>query len=107
VLKTAINCIALRSSIKGKVVHFKFNQAGKPVRARTEMKVAVQGKVYNTVCNNQDLKSKTKPVTCWRKRSELKAKTDEYFTIWKTFTGEVSSTFSTKDNLGAALTLTF
>lgn len=105
-LKVAINSIGVRSSIKGKIVHFKYKN-GKPKRARAEMAVGCQGYVYNTACISLGQKSKSKPETGYKKRSELKAKDWQVGTIWKTLSGEVSGSFATPEGYGAALPLTW
>ena len=105
-LKVAINSIAVRSSIKGKIVHFKLKN-GSWKRARAEMAVGVQGYVYSTACVTKGHKSKSNPQTGYKKRNQLKAKDGEFGTIWKTFSGEVSGSFATPEGYGASLPLTW
>ena len=105
-LKVAINSIGVRSSIKGKIVHFKL-KSGSWKRARADMAVGVQGIVYSTSCVSKGHKSKSNPQTGYKKRRQLKAKDWEFGTIWKTYSGEVSGSFATPEGFGGSLPLTW
>lgn len=92
--KVAINAIGVRTSIKGKIVHYK-KKNGNWKRKKAEMAVGVSGPVYNLSCSSLGNKSKTNPTGAgYKKRKSLKVKEWELGTIWKTYNGEVGTSFT-------------
>jgi hypothetical protein len=105
--KVAINAIAARTSVKGKIVHYK-KQNGNWKRKRAEMAVGVSGPVYSLSCNSIGSKSKTNPNGAgYKKRKSLKVKEWELGTIWKTYNGEVGTSFTASGGYSGTFMLTW
>jgi hypothetical protein len=106
VLKVAIHSIGVRSSIKGKVVHYKLKN-GNWERARARLAVGVSGYVNTTSCSSLGIKSDSNPITGYKKRSQLKARKGAFGTIWKAYNGEITGSFATPEGYGGTLPLTW
>jgi hypothetical protein len=77
-------------------------------RARAEMAVGVSGNIYNTSCSGLGSKSKANPNGAgYKKRRSLKVAEREAGTIWKTYTGEVGTTFAASGGYSGTFLLTW
>jgi len=105
--KVAISSIGVRTSIKGKIVHYK-KKNGNWKRKKAEMAVGVNGPVYNLSCSSLGNKSKTNPNGAgYKKRKSLKVKEWDFGTIWKTYSGEVGTSFAAAGGYGNIFLLTW
>lgn len=105
--KVAINATGVRTSIKGKIVHYK-KKNGNWKRKKAEMAVGVSGPVYNLSCASLGSKSSTNPNGAgYKKRKSLKTKSWEFGTIWKTNTGEVGTSFAAAGGYSGTFMLTW
>lgn len=101
--KVAINAIGVRTSIKGKVIHYKNGK-----KKRYEMAVGVSGPVYNLSCAPIGNKSNTNPNGAgYKKRRKLKTKVFEEGKIWKTYINEVGTSFAASGGYSGTYLLTW
>lgn len=112
-IKVAIHSIAVRSGVHGKVVHYK-KKNGSWKRKRAEMAVSCAGTVYDGNCANSFQFTDREPNSGFRKRKQLatrrhtQAQPPSNSTIWKTYSGEVASSFDTPNtSIAGTLLLTF
>jgi hypothetical protein len=82
-IKVALNSTWIRSSAKGKVVHFKKKNNGWK-RKRAKMAVHVGGTVYNNECSDSRTFSYRDPTSGLKKRKQLKVKYWQPGIIWRT-----------------------
>ena len=110
-LKVAIHSIAVRSGVHGKVVHYK-KKNGSWKRKRAEMAVGCAGTIYDGSCTYLFQFTDRKPFSGYSKRKQLATRrhtaAQPNAIIWKTYSGEVASSFSTPNtSIAGTLPLTF
>jgi hypothetical protein len=105
-LKVAIHTVGVRSSAKGKVVHFKLKN-GNWKRKRAKMAVYNGGNIYSETCTLLFQFSERKPPNGWKKRRQLKLVRRQYGTIWKTKSGELVASFDTPVGHSGGIALTW
>ena len=112
-LKVAIHSIAVRSGVKGKVVHFK-KKNGHWKRSKTKMSVSIAGTYYWSACSSSNSFALANPSSGYKKRKSLKvmrhttAQIPGSWTIWKTYSGYIGAGFDTPGSSAyGSLTLTF
>jgi hypothetical protein len=107
-LKVAIHSIGIMHSIKGKVVHFKLKN-GENKRARARMAVRVDGIIRDVVCSLIDpAVERNDPTTVgeYKKRKQLRVRIGDIGgPIWRTYQGDVVSSFTMPDPFSDSLPL--
>lgn len=101
--KVGINYIGIRTSIVGKIVHYKNGN-----KKRASMSVGVSGPVYNLSCSSLGSKSDTNPNGAgYKKRRSLTARAWAVGPIWKTYQNEVGTAFATPGGTSGTFLLTW
>lgn len=101
--KVAINYYGIRTSIMGKIVHYKNGN-----KKRAKMAVGVSGPVYNLSCSSLGSKSDTNPNGAgYKKRRTLKARAWTVGPVWKTYQNEVGTSFATPGGTSGTFLLTW
>jgi len=101
--KVAINYYGIRTSIMGKIVHYKNGD-----KKRAKMAIGVSGPVYNLSCSSLGNKSDTNPNGAgYKKRRALKARAWAIGPVWKTYKNDVGTSFGTPGGTAETFLLTW